>query len=1514
MCENLSEKIDGFVVMDKRKEFFRGLLFGLILLSLFFSNPAFAYCSECSTQSLFLEEEVEEDDSDNLNIPDTSSVPDSSGFNCGIIELTDEEAQEIVSLAGEGFEGKEISDGSDTNDLSRDLEGVELVGKDNDGETAVKQAPPTKATHASKYSFLTKETILGPFGLGVVLDDTIRVGRCDGLTQEQCRIYGNGLNYRTSGKGISTMFSDASGTFSDFSKQKVSGLTEEEYTEMQNQVYDKNDFEIKTVSVNESEKIPNSFQTNQYTARNATTCNNNACMVSTYSSFDKLFNAWFSTEMVVSTFGPTLLHSAAKRLGLFRLGPSGGAQNKVVQKLDSWIKKSRDTFQEIPSKLIGRKRIDRYQALVKEHGLGGIFTDFTVNSKSFSSGAKGYVDELLEAGGKLDKLSPKQKEAFFSALQDYRSYSEASAKTMSDLKDAWKVSAKTTDDLLDFGKKVSQQVLDWDDATFLDFPAWIKSNPDMSGLQGYAMKKVGFSGADGFVDVTTSDTFNFTKSMVKPFAEKGGWDDFASASLRADEFAVELGSSRATGRGIQLYKLSPSKVVKNNVNVADLDDYINRVGEGVYSVSIPGRNPMPLNASTVNFIKDSPSISGSVDIMESVYTPAKEFFPEDFAAMITQERIISRPKTAGINANDLEIALRQRPDFVSRKSFNALDSAFAKEKDLLKDYYTLKANSAAFYKVALGPIGLWQVKRAAGNEDFSAFMLPDTWTTMTISQGTDPVYADSYIDFYANEGSDQGDLFAKVMNSFIFVPNFIVKEAAETFSPQIGDKLSYISGEGGLGKKAVMRDETKDIAYYSHNENCSGCSLSVSSLGNYLQFSLDAPVNIKSFIVEAVDQETAREEGAALIAYTHHSNLSGTTGDIDGDEINLVEARKDGETCEQKLRELNLGWAGDLSGLVLAGSESLAYAINLGFGLLMTGVQQTLITPKLQDCVDDKEGYYLHFYSPPLEQEQQSKAKEALSNETVTNALSDLGKSVDGLASQDNPIAESMETIKNEFQEFSNQAKNSDVLQATIEMLPPSSGTIIGDEIFYVWFKDRTIPNGLKTEGKEIISDGNRKVEQNYSNGDILVDGKKIVSDKKEIVGLTTQDNRVPAKVIPRRVNTVSKPNINETVFEVNTLGEVLVREKQVLACVQDAVKEQSGIDFSGTELTQVFGELKNVNTKNYGNVFVRDRKIQLEGSGPRMYGEGGAKFIIDGYWQTRLVIDGNNGVEGGEFIGMAFEHGSIVLNEETGEVIVWLRQHKESVLNSKEVSGMNAKLTTTTDPLTDCEQPAIELEAEAYPNDSLGQKRVENFNTSMKKVGPFTQFTTDGKIYEFYSERDETGECKDYFRVIDKETGEVLTDSEIVGGITQTSDGEIKFRTTDGKSHTLEFDADNGVPKVSYNNGPSETLRTAQGKNGSFWFDPDTGQWYPENGMQIPLNQAFKDRGAYYSTDENGNVKGEAGNPMNFNISQDAGSGFNIPSVPETLRSLSLFIFAFLIIAFISTQRITNTKQKKKK
>lgn len=1529
--------------MGLGNDFLAGFLTAFIFLILFFSNPAFAYTLN---ENGAVYQSVSFADTD----PTLSATPVTTSSNsgstdsvatCSVSKLSPTEAKSILDLTHNGFDGNAITDGTAAEDgEAKDIGDTELIGKELGGNEAVKVNAPQYAVTPDKFSYFDGLSISGPFGIGLIMDDTLRVGRCEGLNQEECRINGNGLSYRTSGTGIVSDFSTAFSSFKETTTKAAAGLTDSEYEAIQNSVIDDNSLTMRVVSVNKGEQIANSFLTRDFSAKTATTCNNNSCTISTYSSFDKYYNAWFSGNMVVTSFGPTLLHGAGKIITNLGFGQGGTADTALIKKLFTGkgtvstklktMAEKVDLLSTSPSTLLGRSAADEYIRISRMEGLAPIFEKYTVGKKLFSSGAGGYTSELFAVDGPLSKLSAEKKDLFFKALTNLRAYSQASnaAVTQATKQYADDIAAGVAKEVADvkYARVITAQYIDWDDFTNLDAIDWIKDKEDLASLTG-----VGFrNAASGKVfEVSTTPSYNL-KSAMQKFTKNGDWS--GEWAYVAPSGATNVPLTTDGIGNLMKYKLSETGRLVDTVPVADLKGALAKYGAGDLMVRIPGSNPLPLTAATVDVIQANPAIGNSIGIYRADWVEDGILTPAEFAQKFASKRVGSRLATAETNLNEA-YAIAKSQGFSSRRTVSLFDSWIAKENKAFKDYYSFNRNSSGFYKLLFGPYAYWGIKTGLGNENFSAFMLPDSWSIINVTNSQDNVYQDSFIDFYANEGSDQGDLFSRTINSMLFTTSFGVKALLDTIpSPQVKATIAKVTGQGGLpGSGSMLRDTVKDVAFYSHNEGCSGCSGSFKLDGSYLNLSTISPVELQAFLVEAADETTKKETGTTLVSYAHHTNLSGETGSIEGEKVNLSEARIDGKTCDQKIRGLGLGFgkvfggAGSSIGFILSASESLGYVINPGFGLIFgTALQQTLIAPELQDCVDDVDGYYIHFYTPPVEEN--TKSSSTISNETVTSAISDMSDKLNDfvktnalsnpsgeIKDTNNSVNQSMDKLKEQFDEFSSKSKQSNILQETISLIAPSHGSINGKDIFYIWFKDSAMPIGYKTTGKSVTTDGNMSVEKNYTDGTLKINGNTVLdSTKEDHVRMTSQDNRIPAEVVPMTLNKVAAPKTAEIVFELNTSGEMRVLSAEVINCIRKAIKDQSGLDYTGNELTQVFGNLKQLSTEEYGSVSVMDGKIFLEGKGPRVQGTSYAKFVIDGYWESKLDIDTNKSVDAGKFVGMSFEYGSIVVKPETQELVVWLRQNKNAILTNKDVKSLKTVLSNVTDAETGCEVPAIDLAAVPFANDELGGKKVESFNTSMDLLGPFTQFVTDKRIYEFYAKKDETGTCKNYFRVRDKATGNIITDKEIIGGVTQDADGTLRFKTADGKDNTLNFSAENGVPKVSYNGGAQETLLSAQGQNGSFWYDPDKGLWYPENGLQMPLNQSYKDNGAWFGADENGNVVGLPENKMTFNLGQQAAGGFNLPSLPETTAGIVVFISLFLIISFMLTQGRKNQNQKR--
>ncbi len=1506
-----------------------GFFCAFLFLVLFLSNPAFAFAlqEKNSTQSeVAFFADIIDTTTDTNNYSSSGAYPTS----CRVSILDPKEAKDIIDLTQNNFSGGEMTDGSDANVPGKKIDDLELVGETGDGNKAIKVAPPNETTSPDRFKFFNGKRITGPWGVGLVLDDTLRVGRCESISQESCRINGNGLNYRTDGKGFISDISSAFTSLSDASGRISAGVSDEEYKKMQNNLLDDNSTEMIVATSVDGEMIPNSIKSRDFTAQNATTCNGSKCLISTYSAFDKYYNAWFSTDFVVSNFGPLLVSRAGRLLHKAAWGV-GRDDGTVLSKLSRKLEGIRSNIVGTPTEAIGISRISQYHALLNEYGLRNYLGEGDIGMKWFSSGSAGYAQNLLDMApnGKsiLKNLSADQKKAYYKAVEHLRAYAEAS-KAQVDAAKATYNAVSAGGDIAElaarrnFAKTMAAQVVDWDTSVDLDFIKWLQQQNDFFDYQGYAIQRLGATGTDEMIPLTATAPNNL-KRVIKEFSESpnGDWSKWAQTPSTPGGFkALDNGS-------LKMFKLSEGSVFQKNVSIDDLEKHLAKYGADRYSVQLPGQKAILLNAQSIDYLKKSPSVPGTIDILKTDWVEVPEgLTPDDFARRLTDIRITGRPNVATKDLGELVQGLRQYPEFSTRRTYGWLDAQFAKEKDLIFDYY--KAKPAALATATFLPVAVWNVKRGLGSEDFSAYMLPDTWTTIKVSTGVGEIYRDAFIDFYANAGSDQGDMFGRAINSFVFAYGELAEVAISQLSPAFEDYIDRATGEGGLQagitKPSIMRDEVKDIAFYSHNENCSGCTTPIIVKDNYFKVSgFVAPTEMKGFIVEALSTEQKKEDGTTIVSYAHHTNIEGKTTEVDGEKISLVQARTDEMTCDQRLRAIGLGWAGTGAGGILALGESATYFIFGPAGLIASGVQQLLLAPKLQDCVDDVEGYYIHFYSPPQLEKNKAATKETLSSQSINDAIAEMAKKTDEAVAKEanNPVSNAVESLSKDVKDFAEQAKNIEILQASIELFAPNQGTLSGSDVFYFWYKGNSMPAGYPTEGVLEVKDGNQSVKYDLENGELIINGKKVLgSDKADHVRMTTLpgDFRIPAQVIPVTLTSVAMPRTNDPVFELDTYGQIRVLDNAVRDCISNAIFDQSGIQDTGDELTRVFGPLTGIATESYGTVFTRDGVIYLEGLGPRTQSTSfNSVFIINGFWEGKL-LDAGRDLNAGKLVSMTFENGTIVLKPETQELIIWLRQHHNAVLNNSDVVGLRGNLTSTIDPETECPVPAINLEALANPASEKAGTKVANFNTSMEHLGPFTQFTTDKRIYIFYSKRDENsgGECKDYFKVIDKDTGQVLTDSEIVGGVAgvkQSDDGTISFQTVDGQNHTLKFDAENGVPKLSYNGGVPETLLSAQGTKGSFWYDPATGQWYPENGLQIPLNPNYKENGGYFST-EGGKFSGQSGNPITFNVGDSKSGGFNIPSLPENIFLLACFIAMFLVVAFTSTQFVSKSSKKKLK
>ena len=264
--------------------------------------------------------------------PELVEEPVSAEFTCSTPEsaprenvLLPEEVQKLkrkTVVENPGFSGDSISSGRGNNEDRDELGNNIIVQSDDSGEAIVNELPNSKMD-VGELSPWFNTHISGPFAFGVSLDDTMRIGQCrdlEGLeaSERNCSVEGKQVSLRNSGSGIT---GDVKNVWEDvksiFSGEETGQYTPEEVENLQSKIVaetDMNSLEARHFS-REVDLIPNSVLTDEFVASMSSTGDDSGSLISVYSMFDKYFNSWFSTEMVVSTFGPTLFGQAKKYAG-----------------------------------------------------------------------------------------------------------------------------------------------------------------------------------------------------------------------------------------------------------------------------------------------------------------------------------------------------------------------------------------------------------------------------------------------------------------------------------------------------------------------------------------------------------------------------------------------------------------------------------------------------------------------------------------------------------------------------------------------------------------------------------------------------------------------------------------------------------------------------------------------------------------------------------------------------------------------------------------------------------------------------------------------------------------------------------------------------------------------------------------------------------------------------------------------------------------------------------------------
>ncbi len=1462
-----------------------------------------------------------------------------ANYTCSIAGMTDEESQKILELLADGLIGKEIGSGTKPNPNRELLEQPTIIVP-LEGDKAAKVELAREKFDVVEMQHLLNDNIYGAYSFGLVLDDTLRVGRCNDLEDKNlsCPLTEKNLNFRNSGTAfnkevgkVADFFSnlplinklkkeEKSTAIEDLSEEDLkriameTGIADEKIDKNAVQQFtdnlvlsDLNDSNIEGYVRLNKEMIPNSILADNFSASSQT--NTSQGIISVYSLFDKLYNKWFSGDMVLSLAAPALWFRAKKLF--LQFGRPGRFPWRVSQ--SALADKIRMKFFG-PDSFLGRRRSQRIWARAAQYPdaaklryeltevLDGGWTDacYLAQSRAFR---KKFEKEWINRGGWFDQITdPKTREGIYKMAKDIRGvvrtnnafYKEARRQYEKVLKRYGFGSAMERQARIDYGRKISKILTSYEDLIHMDMPEYMSRFEPLHFFQ-YAVRNPGTQAYQWLPD----DSVDMYQIMQK-FAKDGHWGGMTQYET--------------AGRNLNLYKVSPTSPKWCEVSLADLEKHYSHYAD--WTVKIDSGEVLPIKDWSMPKIKYT--LTGTKPGHGAQMAKAMELTPEEFAKRLMHGRVgLMVGEYPMRNSERLVDAMIHR-GFMGRRFTSILDMAIQRQNQLLKDYFSLKGA----VKWSAYTNAYWFAKRGGNQKWASGYMLPDVWREIKWYTGDDPLYNDAFIDFFANAGSDQGDLFNKMLQMLPW--EFLAKNVFAQFKP-MNDMYEKF-------KNKQLRDKVENLAFYSNSEpDCTECGINLSA-SQMLSFNPNfyAAQGTTSYVLEDTVSEKAREKGTTLISFSRHMNLKGKEeGFPEEGEINLKQALREGNSCRQKVQDILPGKAMNLVcekvfhkkcqpstiGGVMAFGESVSYVVFGWSAIFASALQQLYYAPKVQDCVDVDEGYYVHIFAPSKEEKKGSEAPSQLSTEKVAQMTQQGFENLMALFSSDENTytSQAAKKLDESVKRFVEGTQSDDLVQARIETEQFSSGILKSNRLFSFWFKGETNPSSFKSNGKKIIGqpDANKFIEVNFKEGKVfyVVDEngitKKItIIDNNIVTAMDSTNLNIPAEEFPKRLTVLGLPSKKELIFEMNIDSDLIVKSPDVLDCIKQGVLEQTGLEFSsyGREsgnLSSVFGKVVNIVTTTHPTIkaWKEKQRIVAEGT-PRTMVEGpNAKVQI--YSDRNTMLTNNETKHVGLLKSIIFENGLILYKPYSNELIIWLKRNSQATVSQEDVEGIKTKLTETTNPETNCPEPAIDIAAIPVTGSDLKAQKVEMFNESLQKMGPFQVFETPTRRFVFYSKLVD-GECKDFIKIINKKTGEVY--EAPIESIKQTSEG-VQVTDGNGKEHNLAFSAENGIPTITYNAFPPETLTMAQGKNGAFWYDPETGMWYSENGQLIPLIEAFR-KGSLTQVGKNGEVVSRPGdNILNVQTGAQSPGLWNLPSLPESTLELIFFI-SMLVGAIVLVRR----------
>ncbi len=1574
--------------------------------------------------------------------------PSSMGSACYTEELSPEAVERLWNeILVKGFKVDLLSSDqpANFNRETMDQSQVLITSKDTKANDVVgKTEIPNQLMSPLEIPTVLGQVCYGPFSHGLDLKDTLRVGRCQGGDAFACYLENEGL-FRQNGKygffpqakSISRDLIDMLlierlrlddlgqaaneiidpsldynsnvdlGLFSNMSYEELAEFRKIQFSDDSNIT----EAEIRSMQLILDEAIKNSIITDSFNASMESTCNSDNCYINMYSLFDKVFNMYYSADLVFTSVSPMLWKFTGR---VFKNIPKSIGNTKLINdKAIGGIRGKHGFFDNLTNNMgVLDSAVSTYRYNKISKNMDDYISNLAQSNKKITYNIDRYnmkpeFDKYLDAlnskknvdtikneffgSGTFAKLNKSQQRVFMESVLEYQS-NIRTARMMQDITSAniKKIAPGSSDILFNKTKtmedfyasltkdqydKLTEEVLranklnkefsafsnghfKWDDGakdiTLLKERGKIINNKDE------LMNKVRLKNEITTTELTSSKKFRDMLTDAPYKTDNAG-------NLVADNFMNNFETKRITVNFAdgpkQIDVIIPFKETTGAANPLNFNDIIyNKKPDVLIEYIAQDGTAKSVRGSVIDMADIKPNEPINMrNIIETgipdADLPKYGINPLEVSLGYFQEMGAKKIKDAEL-VTDGVVTVLNNQGWSTGRGLNYINQRMKQQTITQWDKraFDIIADSGKAY---LYNFGYWQFKTAGSTllggafDRYSMFRIPETYTSVIFKHGeTGDIYNDSYIDFFANDGSDQGDLFMQYINSIIFWMVNLPKGALESTEWQTTQGFS--DWVRNVTEGHIRRSFTDNIALLTDTMktcNTNACQIKIGdtrlleeitksrsidakqTIGTnindnlHLNYQTSTGVTTTSYLLENTSRENFEKYGKTLIAFSHHTDYDGSlAGFKTENSVNLLTAIKEEETCSAKLRNLEvmgipIGWTNQWTGqsyragAVAAGfSNVIYYSLSVPQHRIVLGaifgdiLPQLVIVPEIYNCVDHEEGYYTHFFVAQEEFERIEKDPKNKVGDAISKGAYSVEKTLTNIT-KNTELQESITKTTQEVKQFAEtKIKDNPIMQSRIETIGNTSASFDGKLFFFELgeasscrasgYNDKGVEHLIdKTTVDTLIVD-KEKGEMNIVDKDGNI--KRIIGpENKDWVRLIATNLGIPAKVVPHSISYIPVPDTNTPLFNIDVYGNLKIEDINFLNCLKTNYYEQTGLEMSGNVLTDYLGAVKQVTSTNQISPETqydlipkgRSNSLEIVAEGtPRKIASGEASRItVLGDRTTKLFPIEGKEVTIGKNIAVQFERGQLIYNGEKNSYIMWVQQ--TYVMHQSEIKGMDVKPIKETNPVTGCEENAFEMSISPDMSNPEAVAKSVEMNKALEKVGPFQMFDTASKTFIFYTTP--APECQQRMKIIDKKTGQVI--DQAISSILTTPDGFI-VTTEDGQEHKFEFSAEDGIPKLKYND-LTETLLSAQGKNGAFWYDPKTGNWYTENGHLIPFNPEYRD-GVTFKPGEDGKVYGTTVqnllNPFAGSGGSDRGS-LNIPLAPEKILPFTLYVLVIM-------------------